>query len=120
MHKATACISFLAAIIVLLESALTHSAEPVADEQSWTATFRVDKAQLVPHGKNPYFSLEPGDFLVLEGDGEQLTITVLEQAKKVDGVETRVVEERELKNGKLAEVSRNFFAICPRTNGVYY
>lgn len=33
---------------------------------------------------------------------------------------TRVVEEREWKNGKLIEVSRNFFAICDRTKDVFY
>src|SRR4030095_6201749 len=56
----------------------------------------------------------------LEGGNEQLTITVLDETKKVDGVETRVVEERETKNGKLGEVSRNYFAISKRTNSVYY
>jgi len=38
----------------------------------------------------------------------------------VDGVKTRVVEEREWKNGELAEVSRNFFAICEKTKDVFY
>jgi hypothetical protein len=38
----------------------------------------------------------------------------------VDGVTTRVVEERETKNDKLVEVSRNFFAISKKTNDVYY
>ena len=38
----------------------------------------------------------------------------------VDGVETRVVEERETKNGKLVEVARNHFAISKRTNNVFY
>lgn len=35
-------------------------------------------------------------------------------------METRVVEERETKDGRLVEVSRNFFAISRRTNDVYY
>jgi len=38
----------------------------------------------------------------------------------VAGVETRVIEERETKDGKLVEVSRNYFAISKRTNDVYY
>jgi hypothetical protein len=33
---------------------------------------------------------------------------------------TRVVEEREWKNGKLYEVARNYFAICEQTKDVYY
>ena len=49
-----------------------------------------------------------------------MTITVLNETKMVDGVETRVVEERETKAGRLAEVSRNYFAISKRTNDVFY
>jgi hypothetical protein len=45
---------------------------------------------------------------------------VLANTELVDGVDTRVVEEREFKNGVLAEVSRNFFAICSATNSVVY
>src|SRR5262249_15116139 len=50
----------------------------------------------------------------------EVTVTVLNETKKVDGVETRVVEERETKDGKLVEVSKNYFAISKRTNSVYY
>jgi hypothetical protein len=45
---------------------------------------------------------------------------VLAETRKVNGVETRVVEERETKDGALVEVSRNFFAISKRTNSVFY
>jgi hypothetical protein len=38
----------------------------------------------------------------------------------VAGIETRVVEEREIEDGKVKELSRNYFAICRRTNSVYY
>jgi hypothetical protein len=47
-------------------------------------------------------------------------ITVLDETEMVDGVTTRVVEERESVDGKLIEVSRNFFAISKRTGDVYY
>jgi hypothetical protein len=90
------------------------------DLVGWTHDFSAEKADLVSTGRNPYFILEAGYFLVLEGGGAQVTITVLNDTKKVDGVETRVVEERETKNGKLVEVSRNFFAISKRTNSVFY
>jgi hypothetical protein len=57
---------------------------------------------------------------VLEGPGaERLVVTVLDETLTVDGVETRVVEERETKNGQLVEVSRNFLAISS-SNDVYY
>ena len=86
----------------------------------WTSTFLMGPDELVSVGRNPYFILEPGYQLVLEGAGAQLIITVLNETKKVDGVETRVVEERETKNGQLTEVARNYFAISKRTNDVFY
>ena len=44
----------------------------------------------------------------------------LKETRKIGDVEARVVEERETKDGRLVEVSRNFFAISGRTNGVFY
>ncbi len=90
------------------------------DDAAWTSKFTVEKGVLAPTGRNPWFILEPGYQLVFEGGKERLEITVLNETKVVDGVETRVVEERETKSGQLVEVSRNFFAISTRTNGVYY
>jgi hypothetical protein len=94
--------------------------ESEESHDEWTSTFLEEKSDLVSRGRNPFFVLEPGDQLVLEGRKTQLTITVLEETKTVDGVETRVVEERETKDGQLAEVSRNYFAISKRTGSVYY
>jgi hypothetical protein len=75
-------------------------------------------------GKNSYFILEPGYKVILEGeeDGQnlQLVMSILNETKIVDGVETRVVEERETEGGNLVEVSRNYFAICKPTNNVIY
>src|SRR3989442_7671453 len=85
----------------------------------WTSRFLMEGDELVSSGRNPYFILEPGYQLVLEGGGTQLIITVLNETKIVDGVETRVVEERETKNGQLIEVARNYFAISRRTNDVF-
>ncbi len=93
-------------------------------DREWTSGFLADEADLGPTGRNPYFILEPGHQLYLEGkdDGTPvtLTITVLDETRKVGNVVTRVVEERETEGGKVIEVSRNFFAICKRTNNVYY
>ena len=93
--------------------------EPASDD-SWTSEFPVEKGELKSTGRNPYFILEPGFQLVLEKGKAQLAITVLDETKLVDGVETRVVEERESDDGELEEVSRNFFAISSRTNSVFY
>lgn len=90
------------------------------DDQTWLSNFQIDRDELTSTGRNPYFILEPGYVLVLEGGSERLTITVLDETRRIDNVETRVVEERETKAGQLVEVSRNYFAISKRTNSVYY
>jgi hypothetical protein len=93
-------------------------------KKEWADTFSVDKKDFASTGSNTYFRLEPGYRLKLEGrEGLRrvtLTITVLDETKRVDGVETRVVEERESKGGRLVEVSRNFFAFNTADRGVYY
>ncbi|HYT92197.1 MAG TPA: hypothetical protein VEL76_26010, partial [Gemmataceae bacterium] len=90
------------------------------DFADWTTHFAVDKKDLVSVGRNPYFILEPGYDLVLEGGDERIVVSVLHETKMVDGVETRVVVEDETKGGKQVEISRNYFAICKRSNSVYY
>src|SRR5262245_7865662 len=82
----------------------------------WTRDFGAENGELSPTGRNPYFILEPGYQLTLRDGGSQLVITVLDETKPVAGVTTRVVEERETKNGTPIEVSRNYFAISKRTN----
>jgi hypothetical protein len=90
----------------------------------WTENFNLSSCQWSSIGRNDFFVLEPGYQQVLEGhigkDSIHLEILVLEETKKVAGVETRVIEERESRAGKLVEVSRNFFAICKTTNDVFY
>jgi hypothetical protein len=83
-------------------------------------TFRVDKGALANRGSNTYMVLEPGYKLILADGRDTLTITVLDETKTVDGVQTRIVEERETKGGKLEEVSRNYFAFDKATGDIYY
>lgn len=91
-----------------------------ATDSSWQQEFGMSSCNLLTTGRNEYFILEPGFQLVLEGGGEKLQITVLDETKTVDGVITRVVEEREWEKGRLHEVSRNYFAICEQTKDVFY
>jgi hypothetical protein len=110
-----------AAAAMYLASQRRAGERNAAGSHEWTDRFDVDRAELSSVGRNPYFVLEPGWTSVLEGDdGASLVITVLDETKLVDGVETRVVEERETENGELVEVSRNFFAISTRTGAVFY
>lgn len=100
----------------------TSGEEDSEGEQTkkWTESFGQENCTFSSVGRNRFFSLEPGYQLVLESSSEKVVITVLEQTKKIGNVETRVIEEREEKNGKLAEVSRNFFAICKEHGNVFY
>ncbi|MFO0808479.1 MAG: hypothetical protein U0746_07640 [Gemmataceae bacterium] len=98
----------------------TVQAGEKAVDGGWTSTFHIEKGELATTGRNPYFILEPGYQLVFEDGDERIVKTVLDETKVVDGVETRVVEERETRDGKLIEVSRNYFAISKRTNSVFY
>jgi hypothetical protein len=92
---------------------------PVAD--TGRQSFKVNKANLASTGENPYFiPLKPGYRLTLEAGTTRLVITVLDETKMVDGVETRIIEERETEAGQLTEISRNYFAIDKTTQDVYY
>ncbi len=95
-------------------------AQAKTDSSKWQTEFAISSCKLSTTGKNPYFVLEPGHQLLLEGGGVKLEITVLDETKLIDGVQTRVVEEREWKKGELYEVARNYFAICEQTKDVFY
>lgn len=86
----------------------------------WTDSFHMEDCTFSTVGRNRFFSLDPGYQLVLESSEEKVVITVLDKTKIIGGVETRVIEEREEKDGKLVEVSRNFFAICKEHHDVFY
>src|SRR4051812_11453900 len=95
----------------ILGSVLIATTAPQQQGSDWTKDFVVDPTEFASTGRNPFFSLEPGDQIVLVHDKEQLTITVLPKTRTVDGVETRVIEERETNSGALVEVSLNYYAI---------
>lgn len=95
-------------------------AEPAARSEAFRGEFRVDPANWADRGRGEYFILEPGWRWRYAHGPAVLTITVLDETQVVDGVTTRVVEEREEKGGQVQEVSRNYFAIDKTTGDVYY
>jgi hypothetical protein len=98
------------------------------DDCEFTTDFRLDDCKFKNKGINPYFILKPGYRLVLESEEEKSVETVLCDTKRInlDGrkIKTRVLEERafEWNDEKWVtiEISRNYFAICKKTNAVYY
>src|SRR6185436_18826581 len=94
------------------------------EAREFTDTFYLDQCDWSSTGGNPFFRLDPGLQLVLQGDEDgtalEVIISVLDETVTVNGIETRVVEERESEDGELVEVSRNFFATCVQTGSVFY
>jgi hypothetical protein len=86
----------------------------------WRSVFTVDTKNLGTVGSNPYFILEPGYKLHFAGGATRMTMTVLPETKMVDGVETRVVEDREEEKGVPTEITRDYYAIDRTTGDVYY
>jgi hypothetical protein len=108
-------------IAAISATGCTSSRSPIPySKTTWQEEFGVSERTLSPTGRNQYFVLEPGFRIVLEGGNERVAITVLDETREVDGVITRVVEEREWKNEELIEISRNFLAICEETGDVFY
>jgi hypothetical protein len=102
-----------------------HAAEPGSARDSaaigdWQSDFHLDQRSFVTRGANRYFELIPHFCLVLEAAGAKLVITVLDDTLSVGGVMTRVVEEREWEDGKLSEVSRNYYAMDRETRDIFY
>jgi hypothetical protein len=103
---------------LLLAGVATLASQQTAKD--WQSVFPVEKRTLGVKGSNPYFNLTPGYQLSYRHGNEADTLTVLNETKLIDGVETRVVEDRESKNGELVEVTRDYYAIDSVTNDVYY
>jgi hypothetical protein len=112
----------MTAIILIIKSS-TFTAQ-IVDDNKWTRDFNVDKNDFVSTGRNTFFILKPGYQLVLEGNEEngntKVIITVKNETKIIDGVRTRVVEEKEYNNGIITEISKNYYAIDRVSNSVFY
>ena len=125
MPKLSSCILPLVLILTL-----TLLAAPVvAQSGDFTTDFDREGCTFATAGSNPYFPMWPGYSLRLEGqeeddEGELVDIlaiySILPETERVDGVLTRVLEEREFEDDELVEVSRNFIALCRETGDVWY
>ncbi|MFH0865547.1 MAG: hypothetical protein V1904_05105 [Bacteroidota bacterium] len=110
-------------VCILLVAAITSHAQK-NDEKLYTKNLMQDSCTFATSGSNTYFILQPGFQLVLQGIDEKdtviLKITVLNETKIVDSVETRIVEEYEAVNGIPIEISRNYYAFCKETGSIFY
>ena len=108
---------FHAALILLAPVTQAHA---MGSAPPWQEEFGDRECNLQTTGRNEYFVLEPGFQLVLEGGGAKLQITVLDETKTVDGVQYPGGRGARVEDGRLNEVSRNYFAICEQTKDVFY
>jgi hypothetical protein len=110
-----------ALVLSLLCASTLFGAPP---DKRWTQNFNLPACTWSSTGQSDFFVLQPGYEQVFEGhegkDFMRLRITVLNETRKVGGVETRVVEERETRNGEVIEISHNFFALCAPANDIFY
>lgn len=111
-------------LLLLVAGVTVPALAQMADDDGWQHSFPTDQYTWTSTGENPYWSLKPGKFVALgdtDSDGSEFVlITALYETELVDGVETRVIEEREFENSELVEISRNFFAMAEDTGDVYY
>ncbi len=106
-------------IAVRMFSAVRHTVHSQGRTE-WQSTFSVDKRISEFRGPNPYFNLSPGYQLSYTHKKDAEVVTVLNETRVIDGVTTRVVEDRESHDGKLAELTQDYYAIDSVTNDVYY
>jgi hypothetical protein len=122
----------LLAIASSFVPAIAASAEP-----AFTSDFDIENCRFATEGGNPYFILKPDRQAyysnlrcVQSGECDELEelwitvrgtrdITLWDDGKK-RVIPTRVVEEKETREGKLVEISRNFFASCLPNRDVFY
>ncbi len=116
MIKKMRLVLTITALLILLSC--VGSNHVLAEE--WQEDFNIAGRKLTHSGESKYFILLPGFQTVLESRKEKITITVLNETREINGIITRVVEEKELQKGKLHEISRNYLAMDPETGDVFY
>jgi hypothetical protein len=104
------------------------AADTIKQTNKFTADFRIEDCTFSNTQRNAYFSLNPGDRLLLARGQDSVEITVLDETHNVTfptpagdlTVATRIVQEVHTEQGQIVETSRNFFARCEQTNDIFY
>ncbi len=113
---------------------VASATDPAGALGRYTTEFRLEECTFSNLGdENPYLNLTPGYQLVLEGEEDgvaiEVQVTVLDEIETISfetmngvplTVDTRVVEEREIEDGEVQEVSLNWFARCVETSDIFY
>jgi hypothetical protein len=129
---------FNAAKLMTFAGLVFVSSAVAAADDGFAKKFPVSSCEFTSWGGNAYFPLIPGQQLYYSNatcvaagkcDGlNELWITTERQTKPISIpagkddriVNARIVQERETEDGKLVEISRNYFANCLGSRDVYY
>jgi len=110
--------------IMLLIGATQIFGQAKDEDAKFTKSFNHDSCTFLTSGRNLYFILEPGFQLILQGIEENdtvvLEILVLDETKKINNIETRIVTETETVNNQTIEIAWNYFAFCKETGTIFY
>lgn len=93
--------------------------QPNVKIQKLLASFSVEKSNLTHSGRSKFFVLEPNHKFELKGRLETKRVHVLKETLEIEGVETRVVEERSFQAGKLIRLTREYYALDRKTKDLY-
>jgi hypothetical protein len=106
------------------DEALALEAKQVGKKKLSVAVCAPGAGGFTLQSTNPYWPLDVGRQLILTGesDGEQavLQLTSLNQTRVIDGVTTRIIEEREFVDGEVTEVTWNYFVEASDGSICYY
>ncbi len=109
MRKLQTLILFTATAVIAL-----------AWQAGFQTKFNVEKSAIAPLGTNRYWLFTPGTQLYYAHGKDTMVSTVLPETRNIAGYETRVFEDREMKNGQLSEVTRDYYGIDKTNGDVYY
>ncbi len=122
MSRSVISLGLLALAGALAPCALSTPLAPVAAKR-FTRDVSTDGCAFSSIGTNDYFPLDPGRYSILQGMDhghlDRLEIRVLDEMKKVGGVDCRVVEEAKLVDGELVEIVRAYYAVDAATRNVH-
>lgn len=104
--------------LIVLPTALFCGARAASGD--FKEEFNIANRKLKSTGRSRYFNLMPGYQTVLASSTTTLTITVLDETKKVGEITTRVVEEKEEVNGEVTEIAHDFYAMDQETGDVFH
>jgi hypothetical protein len=105
---------------MLRSLALLFAGAALLSAADYRSDFAPDPKNLGTTGSNPYFILTPGYKLHFAEGATHSTMTVLAEIVIIDGVQCRVVVDREEKDGQPVEITRDYYAIDSTTGDVYY